>query len=162
MNKRNAEGLEPDSRPTQVDVGELFSRDYNLAETDIEAIPPDDLIRIREDWIAARRAGNPLYVVGDDGRMFYVAVGGDGKAITLHLLVPRYEVQEGMMMEYAGPDAFHTLEEHLGHYQIVPMQQIEDSSVAAHVATVRDPIWFRAVRRLVDAHRVTMDNPYKK
>jgi len=76
--------------------------------------------------------------------------------------VPRYEIQEGTIMEYAGPDAFYTLEENLGRYRVIPMQQIEDSSVAAHVATVRDTIWFKAVQRLVAAHTTMRDNPYKK
>jgi hypothetical protein len=107
--------------------------------------------------------GQPLYVVSKDGRIFYISVGGDGKALTVHSVVPRYEIQEGMMMEYAGPDAWYTLEEELGsQYQVVPMQQIEESNIEAHAATMRNPIWFRAVRYLVEKHASIQDNPYKK
>jgi hypothetical protein len=162
MTKKTAQGLAPDPRSTQVDVGQLFpGEEYNLAEENPEAIPREDMNSLRDDWIDARIKGQPLYVVAEDGRMFYVAVGGDGKAITLHSVVPRYEIQEGTMMEYAGPDAFFTLEEHLGRYQVIPMNPIEDSSVEAHIAAVRDPIWFKAVRYLVNKHVNEMDNPYK-
>jgi len=159
------EGFLPVPRDIPVDVNteQLFSEEqYNLAEVNPEAIPPDDLNNLRQDWIEARMRGDPLYIVADDGRMFYVSVGGDGKALTVHQVVPRYEIQEGMMMEYAGPDAFFTLEESLGRYQVVPMNKIQDSSVEGHVATVRNPIWFRAIQHLVEAHARTMDNPYKK
>jgi len=164
MTKKHAQPLAPEPRTTQVDVSQLFpGEEYNLAEVRPEAIPPDDMNRLREDWIAARSKGEPLYIVGEDGRMFYISVGGDGKAVTLHAVIPRYEIQEGMMMEYAGPDAFWTIEESLGRYQVIPMQKLEQSNVESHVATVRNPIWFKAVQHLVNQHIDSMvKNPYKK
>jgi len=169
MKRITVQGYAPEPRTTQVAVDQPFPDDpfpgeeYNLAESNPEAIPPDDIGRLRDDWITARNNGNPLYVVGEDGRMFYVAVGGDGKAITLHSVVPRYEVQEGTITEYAGPDAFFTLEEQLGRYQPVPMQQIVQSNIEGHVATVSNPIWFKAVKRLVQQHMgQEVYNPYKK
>lgn len=164
MTKKHAQELPPESRTVEVDTGQLFSEEqYNLAEVDFSVIPQDDMNRLREDWIDARRLGNPLYIVDSQGRMFYVSVGGDGRAITIHSVVPRYEIQEAMM-EYAGPDAWHTLYEHLGpRYDVVPLQNVEDSNVAAHAAATRNPAWFRVVRYLVNAHmNRKVYNPYKK
>jgi hypothetical protein len=165
MRKKRAQGDPPTPRdiPVDVDTGALFSDEvYNLAETNSELISQEDNNPLREDWLHARGKGAPLYVVADDGRMYYIAVGGDGKAITVHSVVPRYEIQEGDITEYAGPDAWFTLEENLGRYEIIPTQAIADSSVAAHVAAVRNPIWFRAVQRLVTRHARSVHNPYKK
>ena len=151
-----------DQEITRVDVAPPASEeDYNLAEVNPEAIPREDLNRLREDWIAARENGDPLYVISDQGYIFYVSVGGDGKALTVHPVIPRYEIQEGGVLQYAGPTAFLSLEETLGRYQVVPMSHIADSNVAAHVATVRNPIWFRAVQRLIAQHPRKQDNPYK-
>jgi len=157
-------GSTPRDLSVDVDTAPLFSdEEYNLAETDVEAIPTDAMSALRDDWITNRISGEPLYVVAEDGRMFYVSVGGDGKAITLHPVIPRYEIQEGGVTEYAGPDAFFTLEEQLGHYNVIPMQNMQNSNLEAHVATVRNPVWLKAVQRMMEIHKTgIVYNPYRK
>ena len=150
------------AQPTvEVDPQQLFQEEYNLGEIDFSVIPKEELNRLREDWIDARRLGHPLYVVDGAGKIWYVAVDGTGQALTLHPVVPRYEIQEGYT-RYEGPDAWYTLEEALGRYDIIPMTPgLSESNVEAHRATVASPVWFRAVQYIISRHYKGTENPYK-
>ena len=154
--------MAPQNNDNGQPLGSPSNDAYNLGETDPEYVNTQTSTPLQEDWVNAKRLGEPLYIVTTDGKIYYVAVHGNGRAITVHPVIPQYEVQEGFT-EYEGPDAWHTLSDDIGiHYEIIPLSgNIADSNIEAHVATVRNPIWFRVVQTILAAHRNRTNNPYR-
>ena len=136
---------------------------YNLGETNSDYLDTKTVTPLQLDWIEAYTSGKPLYIVKSNGEILYVSVDGTGRALTVHSVIPRYEIQEGYT-EYAGPDAWETLSEAIGaHYQVIPLEAgLAESSVQAHVEKSRNPIWLKAVQRLLVLHKKQADNPYRR
>ena len=132
---------------------------YGLNRTDLENVSPEEAGRLRESWVNQHGKGATLYVTTPQGQVFKIVPDGNGAGITSTV----YEYQEAGMTHYEGPDAWTTLETALGDYTVVPTNPtISQSSIEAHAALVRDPIWFRVVQRLVLAIDKAHKNPYKK
>jgi len=137
------------------DVPEEFG-EYNLTNPDEQITP------LQEDWELNTADGLPLIIVDQNtGKLWQISVDPQGIAITVHPIIQKMEIGEGGTT-LKGPDAWLTLDQEFPRYAIVPQTAIGDSSVEAHVALARNPLWLKAIQQIVATYLRTQSNPYTK
>ena len=134
---------------------------YGLNLTDKNLLPKEEIVPIRDDWIKATTGGSPFYIVDPEGKIWMVSVDNAGVSITVHEVITTYTPQ-APSVNLTGPDAWKSLDEIFPKYTVVPPSAFGASNVQAHVAAVRDPIWFTVVQNIIKRHRAVVKNPYRK